>query len=201
MTTGRSRRGLELVAERFVAPVDVRGVVDGRLCGVDEAGGGDTGAAMIFSAPTGSRSWQRRRLRSRAGRRPGSAPVGCERIAPVLVDEGAGDLGSADINADRVHVLHLSSWESWGVCSQSKWVNCGVVRWETGVLAGERASKLSEHREQHPLECSKPASRRAKEHRRRAATGIHRPPGTKGVAVKQIRHASSGPRRPRCQLH
>jgi hypothetical protein len=34
--------GLELLAERLVAPVDVRCVIHDRLCGIDEAGGGHT---------------------------------------------------------------------------------------------------------------------------------------------------------------
>jgi hypothetical protein len=38
---------LELLAERFVAPVDVRRVVDGRLGRVDEARGGDADSDSV----------------------------------------------------------------------------------------------------------------------------------------------------------
>ena len=82
-TTRLAHAGLELLAERLVAPVDVRCVVDRRLGGVDEPGGGDAdgrdllvGRERVDHRDDGILDASPRRLR-------GSGPVRCARSRRV----------------------------------------------------------------------------------------------------------------------
>ena len=98
----RADAGLELLAEGLVAPVDVGGVVDGRLRGVDEAGRGD---AHGRGQPVGGQRLDHRddrvleELRIPCGRRHAFAA----HDRAELVDDRTGDLRSADVDTDRVH--------------------------------------------------------------------------------------------------
>ena len=108
---------LELLAQRLVAPVDVRRVVDGRLGGVDEAGGGDAGCCHLLAIrqhPDHLDDGVLEGCRVGRGRHPLRAHDGAE-----LVDECTGDLGAADVDSDCLHADDLSRGmgvEVRGVC-------------------------------------------------------------------------------------
>ena len=120
---GRADARLELLAEGFVPPVDVRRVVHHRLRGVDEAGGSH--------AHRGDRPVRRERRdhrddgvleEPRVAGRCGDALASHDRAE--LVDDRAGDLRSADVDTDRVHQgSRLSSRgeaeSSRGICSRA----------------------------------------------------------------------------------
>ena len=87
---GGADAGLELLAERLVAPVDVRGVVHGRLRGVDEACRGDADRRGEHVTESDSIMADRVLEELRIARRGGHAlrpDDGAE-----LVDDGPGDL-------------------------------------------------------------------------------------------------------------
>lgn len=109
MMIGRSIRA-ELLAERLVAPVDVGGVVDDRLRGIDEAGRSDSDRRDI-------RLWQALAqvldhldddVDDQLGVSGGGGAAILSEDAAELVDQGSGDLRPADVDPDRVHANRLS---------------------------------------------------------------------------------------------
>jgi long-chain acyl-CoA synthetase len=157
--------GLELVPKRFVAPVDVRCVVDGGLRRVDETGRGNAGRNHVLPVRQLADHGYDDIFNVSRIRGLGGLPVGAENVSP-FVHKGAGDFRSADVNSDRVHGRYLSS--------------CG-----RGAMVYPPRSKMPA---EHPLECSEPVRRKATRplRARRVHRADDRPSGTEGDTVKQI---------------
>ena len=168
---GLADAGLELLAERLVAPVDVRRVVDRRLGGVDETCGGDADRGNLLFGCERGRSWRRRRLRASPRHLRGSGRARCARSRRAR---------------RRLHRRSSSR--------RCRYRSRAPVEPPFRRRMRQRACSGRRPREQ-PLECKRP------HRRGRAATRPRRHARCRRSYRDRILHASRGCPRPRGERH